>query len=259
MKPVYLRVCVFFGVSYLLTWFGNLGNWLWPSEAWPAPMFSLGPIIAAPLVIGMMEGRGAVVEWLRRILNFHARPVLYAIAVFVPLGIAAISAILAISFGAEAKPMPYYSPLELLMYMPIVLIVGPLPEEVSFRGFGQYELQSTLSPLVASLWIGLGVVIWHVPLFVSGEGSWIVALAIMAVSVVYAWLFRTGGSVWPLVLLHFAVNYFSAGVFGRIFGEGSQAVYLGFFTAFFVGWAVLLAWRLGPHLVGDRVPHPARI
>ena len=95
-----------------------------------------------------------------------------------------------------------------------MLIAGPAPEELSFRGYGQHELQQEMSPLNAAIWIGIGVLIWHVPLFLFGEVPWPFIVTLVAVSVVYAWLYQLGGSVWPLVTLHFVVNYFGGDWFG---------------------------------------------
>ena len=61
--------------------------------------------------------------------------------------------------------------------------------------------------------------IWHLPLFISGEDPWLIAVAVMAVSVVYAWLFVAGGSVWPVVIVHFTHNYLGAGFFQEVFAS----------------------------------------
>ena len=57
MNATQRRIVIFFLVTYALSWFGWLGNWLAPSEYWPLPMNPLGPIVAAPLVIWLTEGR----------------------------------------------------------------------------------------------------------------------------------------------------------------------------------------------------------
>jgi CAAX protease family protein len=250
------RILLFFAVAYVLTWFGNLGNWLLPSEAWPAPMNPLGPIIAAPLVIWFTEGRAGLKAWLRRIGRFRAPIRVYAAAFFIPLAIILASVGLALAIGTPAGPLPAYSIAELLLFIPIALIAGPAPEEPAFRGFGQHELQETMSPLAAGLWIGLGVLIWHLPLLVIGEIPWPIMITLMAVSVVYAWLYQVGGSVWPLVTLHFVQNYFGGEYFGSIFAGNDGVIWIGFLTAFYVVWASLLAWRLGPSLGRQSQPSP---
>jgi uncharacterized protein len=248
MSTIQRRIVLFFLVAYALTWFGWLGNWLVPGPYWLLPMNPFGPIIAAPLVIWFTEGRDGVSVWWRRILRFKAPVWVYAVAFFVPLGIIVISMILAVSFGAIAGPLPYYAPIELLLGIPIALIAGPAPEEPAFRGYGQHELQETMSPLNAALLIGLGVLIWHTPVFLTGNIPWPLVITLIAVSVVYAWLYQVGGSVWPLVTLHFVQNYFGGEYFGTMFANGSQLIYIGILTALYVVWAGGLAWWNGPSL-----------
>lgn len=253
MNSAYRRISLFFLVAYAFTWFGHLGNWLVPSDAWPVPMFPLGPFIAALFVLWFTRGVAGLKDWLRRVVRFRAPLWVYAVLFFVPLAIILASVGLAIALGTPHGPLPAYSPIEYLLFIPIVLLAGPAPEETAFRGLGQHQLQETISPLAASLWIGLGVLIWHLPLFFSGEIPWPIAVTLIAVSVVYAWLYVAGGSVWPLVTLHFVQNYFGGGYFGRLFSENDAAIWVGILTVFYIVWALFLVWNLGPSL-GKRRP-----
>ncbi len=244
--PTYFRIALFFALACALTWWPFVVPGFAP-DGHPTN-FALGPLIAAPIVILASEGRAGLVAWLRRIARVRAPLWVYATAFFGPLGIAALSTIFAIAVGTPAGVPPTYGVGDLLFYAGVVLVAGPLPEEVTFRGYGQHELQRQMSPLAASLWIGLGVVIWHLPLFVSGEDPWLIAVAVMAVSVVYAWLFVAGGSVWPVVIVHFTHNYLGAGFFQEVFAGPDRMPFVAFLTAFYVAWVVLVVARLGPSL-----------
>jgi membrane protease YdiL (CAAX protease family) len=248
VTPVQRRIIVFFIVSYPLTWWGFALVWLFPSQTWAGTNFALGPLIAAPIVIWASEGRDGLMRWLRRIARFRAPVWVYTAAFFVPLGIAALSTVLAIAIGTPVGPVPTYGLGDLVFAAAIVFIMGPFPEEVSFRGFGQHELQTEISPFAASLWIGLGVVIWHLPLFISGEDPWLIAVTVMAVSVVYAWLYCSGGSVWPMVIVHFTHNYFGAGFFQEMFAGGDRMPFVVILTIFYLAWVALIVWRVGPSL-----------
>jgi membrane protease YdiL (CAAX protease family) len=117
----------------------------------------------------------------------------------------------------------------------------------------QHELQQVISPLMAALVIGVGVVVWHAPLIIIGDLGWPMTICIVAVSVVYAWLYRMGGSVWPVVALHFSVNYFGPELFGSmVTGADGQFVYRLFFMAFYIVWAGLIVWKFGPSLGASR-------
>ncbi len=248
MTAVQRRIIIFFLVSYPLTWWGFALAWLVPSQAWAATNFALGPLIAAPIVLWFSEGREGLLRWVRRFMRFRAPVWVYTAAFFVPLGIGALSTVLAIATGTPPGPVPTYGLGDLVFAAAIVFIMGPFPEEVSFRGFGQHELQTEVSPLAASLWIGFGVVIWHLPLLLSGEISWLITVTIIAVSVVYAWLYCCGGSVWPLVIVHFTHNYFVAGFLQEIFAVGDRMPFLVILTAFYVVWVALIIWQLGSSL-----------
>jgi membrane protease YdiL (CAAX protease family) len=138
----------------------------------------------------------------------------------------------------------------------IVPFFGPIPEEPAFRGYALDRLQTTMSPLTASLWVGLGVIVWHLPLFLTGELPLTVLLPLAGVTVVYGWLYRTGGSVWPLVILHGQLNVLSALVTGPMMPDAAdQSVYHVFLGIFYLTWAALIVWRCGPELVGRR-PDP---
>lgn len=246
--PAMRRVLLFFLVSYALTWFGWLGNLLAPSAYWPLPMFPFGPLIAAPLVIWLTEGKAAVKAWWHRILRFRGPFPIYAAAFGVPLAIILASIGLAATLGAPTRPLPERGLAEFLVLIPVMLLMGPLPEEVSFRGYGQHMLQDEIAPLFAAIVIGLGVLIWHVPLFLLGNIPWPFIITIVAVSVVYAWLYRAGESVWPLVVLHFQVNYFGGEWLGRTIADEGQVLYSLLFMTFYLLWAFLIVWRLGPGL-----------
>jgi uncharacterized protein len=253
MNSVFKRIVIFFAVAYAFTWFGNLGNWLWPSGAWPVPMMPLGPFLAALVVIGFADSWAGLKTWLLRCVNFGAPIWVYAAAFFIPLAIIMASAGLAILLGTPHGPLPVYTPLEYVMFLPLVLIDGPAPEELSFRGFGQHELQNAVSPLAASLWIGLGVLIWHLPVLMRQDIPWPIAIAIIAVSVIYAWLYIAGGSIWPVVTLHFVQNYFGGGYFGRLFSPADSVPWTAILTLLYALWAMFLAWKFGSSL-GRRPP-----
>lgn len=247
------RIVGFFLVTYALSWFGWLGNWLLPSDNWPQQN-PLGPVLAALIVIGLTAGSRGLRAWWQRILRFRAPLWIYGVAFFAPLAIILASLWLAAASGAPTQPLPGREFAEFIILIPVMLLLGPLPEEISFRGYGQHELQTEISPLGAALWIGIGVLIWHVPLFLAGNVPWPFIVTIVAVSVVYAWLYQIGRSVWPLVLLHFVVNYFGGEWLGEMIADDGQVVYSLYFMAFYLLWAAFVVWRYGAELGRTRLP-----
>ncbi len=255
MSALLSRLICFFALSYAFTWFGSLGNWIWPSDAWPVPMNPIGPFLAAFVVVLSFGGWPAVREWLGRILVFRAPPAVYAISFFGPLAIIFLSVWLAWFAGAKTQPPPLYSAGQLLMFIPVVLIEGPAPEEVSFRGYGLHHLQEFVSPLAASVLVGLGVIVWHLPLIISGELPLAILAALCGVAVVYGWLYQIGGSVWPLVVLHFVQNYVGGGLASPMMvDQQGQILFLAVLGGFYLLWAVALVAVHGVEL--GRVKNP---
>jgi membrane protease YdiL (CAAX protease family) len=94
---------------------------------------------------------------------------------------------------------------------------GPLGEEPGWRGFALPRLQAVLSPLLASVVVGIGWAAWHLPLQLRGAydesmglGLWGVVtrfVSQVAVSVIFTWIFnRSGGSILVVVILHTSLN-----------------------------------------------------
>jgi membrane protease YdiL (CAAX protease family) len=252
MSPIHRRILRFFALACALSWFGHLGNWMLPSNYWPLPMNPLGPLIAAPVIIWASAGWAGVRAWLGRIGYFRAPLWAYGAALVTPVVIILAALWLAAKSGADLRPLPPRAAIEFLILVPVMLIAGPVPEELSFRGYGQFELQQTMSPLAAALWIGVGVVVWHVPLFWLGHVPYPFIVTLVAVSVVYAWLYRVSGSIWPAVALHWSVNYFGGEYLGTmITTPAGQTVYAWYFMAFYVLWALTIVWRCGSDLKRD--------
>ena len=251
MHPFYTKIMAFFALSCALTWFGYLGNAIWPSDNWPT-MFPIGPLIAAPIVIGLTEGRAGLRAWWRRITRLRAPARVYAAAFFIPLTIIVAAFGLTVALGAELAPLPSYAVSEVLVTIVVlVLVFGPMTEEVSFRGYALDALQRRLSPLAASLWIGAGVVLWHLPLFLTGELPLTVVMPLAGVAVVYGWLYRAGGCVWPLVILHGQLNCVANLVTGPMMPDRTdQAIYLAILGVFYLGWATLIVRFAGRSLAG---------
>jgi hypothetical protein len=103
------------------------------------------------------------------------------------------------------------------------LLIGPLGEELGWRGYALPRLLRRFNPCAASLILGAIWGLWHLPsFFVSSLVQADLSLPIFLVgalclSIIATWLFQhTGGSVLITVVLHYAVN-FSLSVLGAPF------------------------------------------
>lgn len=99
-----------------------------------------------------------------------------------------------------------------------LLIIGPLSEEIGWRGYAQDRLQKIFDPIIASIILGIFWALWHLPLFfMAGTAQhelglpflpFLVTLA--GLSVCYGWLHNnTGRSIWTAIFFHWVYTYFS--------------------------------------------------
>ncbi|THE64082.1 CPBP family intramembrane metalloprotease [Salinadaptatus halalkaliphilus] len=154
-------------------------------------------------------------------------PVLNGLALL--LGILAGDAVPAFERAAEFAA----DPVSLLPYAVFMLIFGPLPEELGWRGYALDGLQARWNALWASLILGFVWAVWHVPMFfmigtyqaelgVLTLPFWEFMVGATLVSVMYTWIYNnTGRSILGAVLFHFSGNFSGEliphGPVGRLF------------------------------------------
>lgn len=246
------RVFWFFLATFGFSWCSIVGNWLWPSAAWGSPVSPYGPLFAAIAVITLMEGRDGLQRWWGVWKNFRAPVWLYALALFIPIAIVLFTLGRAALSGVTIDPLPEREWSEFLILVPILLLNGPLQEHPGFQGYAQVQLEKDLTPLTSALLVGLGVYIWHLPIFALSGNWYPIGLGIIGMAVVNAWMLRVGGSVWPIILAHLSVNYFGGGYLNRTVTEPvDQMLYQGIMSGCYVAWAAYLVWRYGPSLAPD--------
>jgi membrane protease YdiL (CAAX protease family) len=180
----------------------------WAAIPWGS-FFAPGVLVSALLVVASTEGRPGLRAMGSRLIRWRVSWVWYALALAVPL---------IVKFGAlglntgRGAPVPHVAELDVWYAVPMAIainIVNPLfaqlPEESSFRGWAQPQLQRLRTPLVATALMAVGVTIWHVPLFFMPQfgSSPIEALATIAVTFWYAWLFNhASGSALITLIAH---------------------------------------------------------
>jgi len=100
-------------------------------------------------------------------------------------------------------------------FLPL-LILGPLSEEIGWRGYALGRLQTRWNGLASSLMIGVVWALWHLPLFfmvgtLQHElGLLFIGFLVgfMANSVCYTWLYNnTKKSLWSAILFHWLFTY----------------------------------------------------
>ena len=100
-------------------------------------------------------------------------------------------------------------------FLPL-LVVGPLSEEIGWRGYALERLQTRWNALTSSLIVGLIWALWHLPLFMmlgtsfheSGDPFIGFLIKMTASSILYTWLYNnTKQSLWSAILFHWLYSY----------------------------------------------------
>jgi len=228
----------FFVLTYAIGW-GLIPFWTFQAGA---------PFIAALIVVPLTQGWAGLKELGLRMIRWRVRWYWYVVAIALPLAVVGLTVGLNVALGASAPSFASYGSVSTVLMVFAVRLVNPgdgaLGEEPGWRGFALPGLQSTLSPLVSTLILGVLVTGWHVPLLFLEEGLLrpsIIAgflLGTMSVTFWYTWLFnRTGGSVLMTIVSH--------GVQGTITIGGLWSVGADFARANLLIGIVLLAVAIG--------------
>jgi membrane protease YdiL (CAAX protease family) len=192
------QLIVYFALTYAISWplwilsrlaGGTLGTVL-------LVVGGFGPLLAAAIMI-RYSGE-SLIEWLRAIIRWRVPVGFYVYALALPLLIMAAMNVVLAALGQHpdvsvlAGRVPAY--LETLLVT--ALIFGG-QEEPGWRGFALPRLQQRHAPLVATLILGSGWGIWHIPLY--GPLGFVVPLVL---AFFYSWLYNRTRSVLLCILLH---------------------------------------------------------
>jgi membrane protease YdiL (CAAX protease family) len=155
-----------------------------------------GPMTAAAIIISRTGG--SLSEWLRSILRWRVSWLYYAYALGLPVLLAVILNLALAALGRQpdlslvVDRIPAY-----VQTLLLTAVIFGGQEEPGWRGFALPRLQQRHSPLVATLILGLGWGIWHVPLY--GPAGFVVPLVL---AFYYTWLYNKTSSVLLCILLH---------------------------------------------------------
>ena len=193
--PIWAFVILAYAVSWSLV---PMGDFL-----------PFGPLVAALIVVPVTQGRAGLRQWGARLVRWRVGWVWWAAALALPLGVLAVAVLLNVAAGAEAPSWEQFTPWYAVIMVAALRMInpldGPVGEEPGFRGFAQPQLQTTRTPLIATLILAVIVAGWHAPLlFVDGMRP-VELLSTVAVTFWYAWLFNhTGESVLITIVSHAA-------------------------------------------------------
>jgi uncharacterized protein len=224
LKEVFLFFGLTLGLSYFVFW-GPLAFFQIPAisfvsevrgSLWAIALFITGgfvPSLVAVLLTWKQQGASGLRQLRRRIIQFNIgwRWVLAAVAIVI---LSTVSQLVMISLLGQTFNMTLFLA-QLGSVIPL-LILGPISEEIGWRGYALDRLQTKWNALVSSLIIGLTWGLWHAPLFLivgtSFHESAIPFLGFlvgfMALSILFTWLHNnTHGSIWTAIFFHWIYSY----------------------------------------------------
>jgi len=162
------QISIFFVLTFVLSWF--------PWYAGIAPeVMTMGPSIAAFIVVLILGGWRGFVDFLRPFGRWRASMGLWGLAIFSPGILYLIGLGVHLLMGGETPPfIMIREELNLLpLYLVMVVLMpwnGPVGEEFGWRGYALPKLQNKYGALIASLVIGTIWGIWHLPSFFAPQG-----------------------------------------------------------------------------------------
>ena len=162
------QIGIFFVLTFVLSWF--------PWYAGIAPeVMTMGPSIAAFIVVLILGGWRGFVDLLRPFGRWRASLGLWGLAIFGPGILYLLGLGVHLLMGGEAPPfIMIREELNLLpLYLVMVVLMpwnGPVGEEFGWRGYALPKLQNKYGALIASLIIGTIWGIWHLPSFYAPQG-----------------------------------------------------------------------------------------
>jgi uncharacterized protein len=233
---------------------------VYPLSWWTLIFFAdglnpFGPMIAALIATAIIGGAAAVKTLLRRQIQWRVKPRWYAIALGLPIALYIAAVLLNVLLGA---PMPSADQLaewpNLLLVFPLIVIVGgPLGEELGFQGFALPRLLAGRSALTASLLMAAVRIGFHLPLIIDFDN--LASLAnlpyiplLVAAAILYTWMYKhTNGSVLLATLLHGSIAV-AADFFKPMFSGADSVRLFWLLAALFSAAAITTVIAAGPNL-----------
>ncbi|MEZ4662690.1 MAG: type II CAAX endopeptidase family protein [Caldilineaceae bacterium] len=206
-------------LTYLFSWWPSL-LYLWDIS--PVGVAAFGPFIAALVVLAVTEGKPGLKTLLRRIVHWRVGWQWYLVALGLPILMAGIASYLTVLLGApvpSAEQLAAWPGVGIVFLMRMLIPgLGGTWEEPGWRGYAVHQLENGRSRLVALWPLWLVIVVWHIPLFATGDAEWVDILNMVAGVIIYNWLYhRSGHSVLMVMIIHSMNNAVSGEFFSPMF------------------------------------------
>lgn len=214
-----IKVVLFFVLTIVITWLLWLTSLLnvWQTD-FPQPLLifgqfaTLGPLIAALIMLGVFEGRKGIGRLFRSVWRWRFKKRWLVVAIAIPFVLAGLAQVIRLLLTGEAFEWGVV-PAEMALTALMMLFVGGPLEEFGWRGYALPLMLKKCNALTASLVLGVVHGLWHLPLHFmpdtvqSAMPVW-EFIAVTAVgAIVYTWIYiGTNGSLGAIIIHHWAGN-----------------------------------------------------
>jgi len=213
-----------------------------------APLAVFSPMLAAMLVSRFERGGKGIRAVFRPLRRWSAGPGWYVIAfILSPLTFFLGVAVYKLA-GGSGDVEWFYPPRTPERIAAVFLI--PIGEEIGWRGFALPRMQRRFGPLKASLLMGLGWGLWHIPMFlIAGiPFGWLLVVMVLFFlpgSLVYSWVFNRARGLLSIAIITHVGSHINNSTLTL---PSNPAPFLIHFAALIAASAVLLvadrrAWR----------------
>ncbi|NCB43294.1 MAG: CPBP family intramembrane metalloprotease [Clostridia bacterium] len=197
------------------------------------------PSVAGFIFAYIFGGREEAYSLLKSLLNVHIRAK-WLLFIFLVLPTVSAVSCLIFSLSGSTLPQMQFSPWFIpVAFAYILVFMGPLGEEAGWRGFALKKMLQNLSPIKASVLLGMVWSTWHLPLFfingttqnalnafgvfpaIFGYFLYTIMISVL-ITLVYI---MSNGSILSSILLH-TVGNLSLGVVPLVFSINGAIIVL---------------------------------
>lgn len=222
------KPAAFFLLDFLLTW---IPLWLLVEglmRGWFLQDFGLlyiaggSAVPSAILFVYSTRNKAFIRDFWIRVIDFkRISPAWWCVILFLPVTINICGIFISIIYGGSPEQFTLSASFmaKPLIFTLFVLVFGPLPEELGWRGYGLDALRTKMNLLKASILLGIIWGAWHFPLlWIPGTFQQLLMeyplvclsyfLAFIPASILMSWIYyRTNRSTLSAIMFHFAVNF----------------------------------------------------
>lgn len=183
----------------------------------------IGPLLSAMIFVFSSKDKAFIKDYWRRVIDVREITLTgyLFIALFYPM-LVLLSVAISLLFGGsigQLKINSDYTAMNIVPSILFLLVFGPIPEELGWRGYAIDGLRQRFNGLIASFLLGVAWSLWHLPLFFikgtyqnellvsSPISTALFFVSIIPTTFILTYIFyKNNRSILSAILFHFVVN-----------------------------------------------------